>query len=195
MSDSIVIGMVSMIGCGALAVLILIAAVLSRRKTTTTTTTKTVAVAARGTTTVAGPSGGGGSLTSFSPDHRVTIASPGTSRSLGYKFDASNKANMCDLVYPGKTPGLFMITKSADAYAIKANCDGDGKWTSYLADDPTDMIQPKRTASKDTWIVTCPSASTGCSIQASRSKRFLAPTATGGATLTTSPAYWVIASG
>ena len=131
-------------------------------------------------------------LTRFAPNQIVKFSNNGLY--LGYIFlGPQNPANMCDILYPATTPGRFMMTKVKKAYSIKVNCDGDGMYTSYLADNAADLIQPRRTAFKDTWIVSCASPSVGCTIQASRSKMFLAPSpaAMGGTTLSTTPAYWI----
>ena len=131
-------------------------------------------------------------LQTFTQDQRVKVSHDGSY--LGSIFNGpSNPDNMCDIAYPATTPGKFMLSKvkTPNVYSIKANCDGDAKYTSFLADNAADLIQPKRTGSKYTWIVTCPSAATGCTIQASKSKKYLAPTATG-VSLGASKAYWIV---
>lgn len=145
------------------------------------------------------PSGGSpapapSSLTAFTPGQLVTITSA-DGKALGYKLNEDKADNMCDIAFPGS--GQFMLTPSSGsskAYSIKANCDGDGKWMSYLADNATDMIQPKRNtaAAKATWKIACASASQGCTIQATKSKKYVAPSPTG-ATLASAPAYWIVA--
>lgn len=129
------------------------------------------------------------SLTTFAADQIVTFSNNG--QALGYEFHPDNTDNMCDLTYPADRPGQFMLTKSGAGYSIKANCDGDGKFTSYLADNATDLIQPKRTAAKETWYVECPSAKQGCSIQATKSKKYLVPTDSG-PSLSSKIAYWTV---
>jgi len=113
------------------------------------------------------------SLTTFTKDQKVSLrARDGTY--AGYTFDASNTTNMCNIAFGQSGPKEFMLTKgTSGTYAIKANCDGDGKFTSYLTEKASDIIQPKRTGSADRWTLAC--TTQGCSIQGVKTKKYLAP--------------------
>ena len=74
---------------------------------------------------------------------------------------------------------------SSAGLAALADCDADGKFTSYLSDQGNDLIQPKTaTESKQQWMVQCEATSPKtCKVQAVRSKLYLGTSAAGTLTL------------
>ena len=135
-------------------------------------------------------------MTSFTSGQKVTISNNGSL--LGHKLNLANPANVCDIAYPA-TSGVFLLESSGGGWTMTVNCNGDGSWLSYLADDAGDMIQPNRNLrkkkGKPVWMIDCPSTAQGCSIQAAKSKQYVSPTSTGpfGVTLASTPAYWTFA--
>lgn len=135
------------------------------------------------------------SLTAFTPGQKVTITHGG--KMLGHKLNSgNNKDNVCDIAYPAST-GTFLLDKVSNGFSMTVNCDGNEKWLSFVADDASDMVQPvrnlKKGSNKPAWLITCPSATQGCSIQASKSKKYISPS-TSGVTLAATPAYWIFAN-
>jgi len=127
------------------------------------------------------------SLTTFSNTTKVSLAKDG--KFIGHVFDAKNTKNMCTIQFNQSSAKPFTFTKDATGYyIIQTDCDGDGKFTSRLSDNATDLIQAGR-MSTDVWKVACPSARQGCSIQAKNSKKYLAVNG-----LSTSPVYWTVAN-
>lgn len=136
------------------------------------------------------------SLTTFTPGQKVSISKDG--KVLGHKLNLTNSDNVCDIAYPA-TSGVFLLDKAGSGYSMTVNCNGDGKWLSFLADDAGDMIQPVRNLkdkkTKPAWLVSCPSASQGCTIQAAKSKKYVAPEDTSfGVGLSSDPTYWTFAN-
>lgn len=134
------------------------------------------------------------SLTAFTSGQKVTISKDG--KMLGHKLDLENKDNVCGIAYPASI-GTFLMDKVGNGFSMTVNCNGNEKWLSFVADDASDMVQPvrnlKKGGNKPAWLINCPSATQGCSIQASKSKKYISPTASG-VTLAATPAYWIFAN-
>jgi len=99
---------------------------------------------------------------------------------LAFDFDASRaKGKMCNAAEASQKDGAasFKFTKdgSSGEWIVATDCDGDGKYTSYLTRG-TDLIEAKLKddLDKQRWTVEC--GTSGCSFKSKKDSKFLAGT-------------------
>ena len=101
-------------------------------------------------------------------------------------YDSTKPAgSQCDLTSTGTTNKTeatpFKFTKKGTEWIISVDCDKDGKWTSFLSENPTDLIQIKeKNASKvkrQRWVITCKTKK-NCSLKNVATSKYLAPSGT-----------------
>lgn len=99
---------------------------------------------------------------------------------LAFDFDASRaKGKMCNAAEASQKDGAasFKFSKdgSSGEWIVATDCDGDGKYTSYLTRG-TDLIEAKLKdeLDKQRWIVEC--GTSGCSFKSKKDSKFLAGT-------------------
>ena len=106
-----------------------------------------------------------------------TISRSGTY--IGQDFDRSRgKGKMCDAASTGRDGAApFKFSKDGDAWTIATDCDGDGKYTSFL-NGSSDLIsaRDKKSPTMQRWYVAC--SASGCSLQNKKSKKYLGGTFT-----------------
>jgi hypothetical protein len=80
-------------------------------------------------------------------------------RYIGHHFDPNRgRGNMCDAAYSTSSGKPFKFTKDGGSWIISADCDSDGKWTSYLTarDDTLIGSRDKGNETKtQRWSITC----------------------------------------
>ena len=83
---------------------------------------------------------------------------------LTIKYDGTKPAgSQCDMTVDGTkdkskaTP--FKFEQKGTAWIVSVDCDHDGKWTSFLSEDPADLIQPKEKdktkVKRQRWSIKC----------------------------------------
>ena len=99
---------------------------------------------------------------------------------LAFDFHASRaKGKMCNAATASQKDGgaPFKFTKdgSSGEWIVATDCDGDGKYTSYLTRG-TDLIEAKLKddLDKQRWTVEC--GTSGCSFKSKKDSKFLAGT-------------------
>ena len=111
--------------------------------------------------------------------------------------------SQCDLSSMGTTKKTkaspFLFEKQGrQGWIIKTDCDNDGKWTSFLSEDPADLIQIKEKDSskkaRQLWDLSCVNGKNVCYLKNKQTSRYLAMSGTSGTKATTTAKLfgWVL---
>lgn len=108
--------------------------------------------------------------------------------------------SQCDLSATGamkktKASPFLFEEQGRQGWIIKTDCDKDGKWTSFLSEDPADLIQIKEKDSskkaRQLWDLSCVNGKNVCYLKNKQTSRYLAIS---GTKATTTPELfgWVL---
>jgi len=115
-----------------------------------------------------------------------------TTDCLGKDFDKSRpKGKMCDAKLGSAADATpFKFTKDGDQWVVATDCDGDGKYTSYLTRD-SDLIWAKLDdPTKQRWTVDC--TASGCAFKSKRDGKYLTGSFTAPVYSTTAEYYQML---